>query len=385
MNAGSRQAMKRRSLLIGSGGLMVAAALGGCRSQPAGLRVDLLQESIPPAVLTELQQQIRPTPLQVRSVGSLDALYQALKTYHQAEPSDGGRANSSHRAEILSLGDGWLTSAIRESLIQPLTPQQVSGWDRLPELWRKLVLRNSQGLPDANGSIWGAPYRWGSLAIAYRKDELPQPPTDWGVLWQPELARRISLPDQARAVLGLALKHLGHSINTADVGAIADLPDALAALNNQARFYSSTAYLEPLILGDTALAVGWSMDMVPLLKKNPRIGAVVPRSGTILTSDLWVLPAAPQATSTDITTVGSLIDTWVQYYWRSEVATRLTLLGTGASPMLVSDRAALPSALQNNAFVLPDAAILERSEFLEPLTEATAETYRRLWTAMRKT
>ncbi|MBD1910313.1 MULTISPECIES: extracellular solute-binding protein [unclassified Leptolyngbya] len=377
------QVMKRRSLLIGSGGLMLAAALGGCQSQTTGLRVDLLQESIPTAVLTDLQQQIRPTALQVRSVRSLDALYQALRTYHQVEATEGDPPKPSQRADILSLADGWLTSAIRESLIQPLTLQQVSGWDRLPEPWRKLVLRNSQGLPDTKGSIWAAPYRWGSLAIAYRKDKLKQPPTDWSDLWQPELTGRISLPDQARAVLGLTLKYLGHSVNTTDLGAIADLPDALAALNKQARFYSSTTYLEPLILGDTSVAVGWSMDIVPLLKKNPRLGAVVPQSGTILTSDLWVLPAAPKTASSETTTVQSLIDTWVQYYWRPEVATRLTLLGSGASPVLLDGRTELPSSLKN-AFILPDATIVKRSEFLEPLSASTAETYRRLWTAMRE-
>jgi len=379
--------MKRRSLLIGSGGLMLAAALGGCRPPADGLRVDLLNDGIPPALLTDLQQQLRPVGLHVRSRRSMEVLYEGLRTYHQASTSEPPDPELIlQRANILSLGDAWLTSAIRESLIQPFNPEPFQGWDRLPSPWQQLVQRNPQGLPDDAGSIWGAPYQWGSLAIAYRKDALiDQPPADWSILWKPEVTRRISLPDRGRAVLGLTLKYLGHSANTTDLEAIADLPEALATLNQQALFYSSTAYLEPLILGDTWLAVGWTTDIIPVLKKNPRLGAIVPQSGTILTADLWVLPAITTTPAEETPPVEDLIETWIQYYWNVDVATRLTLLGNAASPILVSDRTVLPNSLQNNNLLLPDAAILERSEFLQPLAESTAETYRRLWTEMRQT
>jgi len=386
--------MKRRSLLVGSGGLMLAAALGGCRSQPAGLRVDLLQNAIPPALLTDAQEQLRPTGFQIKSLKSLEALYEALQLYHQDRTADAETVRRSWQANVVSLGDAWLAGAIRNQLIQPLSPQQLPGWEQVPTPWQQLVQRNKQGFLDDAGSYWGAPYQWGSLAIAYRKDELADnPPTDWDALWRPELARRISLLDRGRAVLGLVLKHLGYSVNSEEVGAIAALPEALASLHQQVRIYSSDAYLEPLILGDTWLAVGWSTDILPLLKRNPRLGAVVPRSGTILTAELWVLPARSAPTPEPAIPVEDLIREWIQFYWQPEVATRLTLLGHAASPIVVgglkgagNDTAIdLPPSLQNNPLILPELAILDESEFLQPLSKSTAETYRRLWREMRQT
>jgi len=392
--------MKRRSLLLGASGLVLGAALAGCRRVPKGstLQVDLLEGSVPPVLLDELQRQFKPDArYQIRQADSLAGLYARLQTYRPspaATAADGEAIapTSRFRANIVGLGDAWLASAIREGLIQPLAVETLPGWAQVPAPWQQLVRRNAEGFPDAAGQVWAAPYRWGTLAIAYRKDHFDdQPPTDWDDLWQPKLTRRISLPDQARVMLGLTLKSLGESANSDDLGSISALPAALAQLHQQVRFYSSTAYLEPLILDDTWLAVGWSTDILPLLKKNPRIGAVVPQSGTLLFADTWVRPVAPKSASattdavSDSATLEALIQRWLAFYWEAEVATRMSLLGTAASPLVaVGDRSTLPESLQANTPLLPSAEILERSEFLTPLSEATAQTYRRLWLEVRQ-
>lgn len=32
--------------------------------------------------------------------------------------------------------------------------------------------RDTEGVVDPNGLVWGVPYRWGSLVFAFRKDKL---------------------------------------------------------------------------------------------------------------------------------------------------------------------------------------------------------------------
>ena len=99
---------------------------------------------------------------------------------------------------------------------------------------------------------------------------------------------RISLPDSAREVIGLTLKKLGKSYNTQQLDRVPNLKKELASLHQQVKLYSSDAYLQPLILGDTWLAVGSSGDLLPLLQTQKDIALVVPVSGTALWTDLWV-------------------------------------------------------------------------------------------------
>jgi len=376
--------MKRRSLLVGSGALLLASALSGCQGANVPLLpVALLEDSVPPILLSELEEalteQIR---LRVVPIDTLSRMYDLLQRGGVPAVSLLRRLfqwQSPPPSQLATLGDGWLTSAIRENLIAPLEVEELAGWERLPEMWRSLVRRDDQGLMAEDGQVWGAPYRWGMLAIVYRKDHFPEePPRDWDVLWRDDLARRIALPNRARAVLGLTLKYLGHSANATDLDRRSDLPAALAALNQQVRLYSSDAYLQPLVLGDVSLAVGWTTDILPVLKRNPRLAAVIPASGTLLTADLWVKPRAEVSPVEE-----EVLQNWIEFFWRPVNAVRLSLLSPAASPVVITQREGLPDSLRSNPLLLPIPSILNESEFLLPLTPAIAETYSELWQQMR--
>lgn len=219
--------------------------------------------------------------------------------------------------------------------------------------------------------------------IAYRHQEfesLGWTPQDWQDLWRSELRRKISLPDSARAVVGLTLKKLGRSSNADDLNAIPQLETELKALQQQVRFYGSTDYLQPLLLGDTWVAVGWSTEILRMAKRDRRIRAVVPASGTILTADLWVRPA----TATSDTSRQALENQWIRFYWQPQIAQQLSLLNLSTSPVLLEgDRSTLPEALRQNQNLLPSQEILQKSEFLLPLPDRAVEQYRQLWIRVR--
>ncbi len=412
--------MKRRSLLLGTSALTLAQLLAGCDTSTDGLQVLFLKDSIPPQLLKDFRQQLaKKTTLSFAPRAQLADLFALLERWHQestALPSDAPagvslpRPSSSaaaDQADLVTLGDGWLTAAIRQGLVQPLDIEQLPGWAQLPAQWQALVRRDQAGNLDPQGQVWAAPYRWGTLTIAYHKekfDSLGWVPQDWADLWRPELKQRISLPDNARAVIGLTLKKLGRSVNSENLRAIATLQSELAALHQQVKFYSSEAYLQPLILEDTWLAVGWSTDLLPIVERNPAIAAVVPASGTILWSDLWVRPAnaaqgaasnggasnpvslsaasSPAASSSNQAI--ALAKEWIDFCWNPAIATKISVLTAAASPIVALNRAALPDSLKNNALLLPDPKILRQSEFLLPLPSATVAQYRQMWETVRQ-
>lgn len=391
--------IKRRSLLAGAGALVLGQLLAGCNSRGnAALRVRLLEGSVPVQLLRAFQRDLEQQPaLDFLPRSQLSDLYDLLQTWKQSEgepdrpgwreqiPFFNQNRQPENIADLITLGDYWLAPAIRQELIQPLQLEDLPEWEKLPARWQDLVRRDRQGQPNSQGELWAAPYRWGSAVIAYRVEEFEElgwTPTDWQDLWRPELKGHVSLLDSPRAVIGVASKKLGQSFNPTDLGEA--LQAELRALHQQVKFYSSDSYLQPLMLGDTWIALGWSTDVLPVVERDRRIAAIVPETGTILTADTWVRPAAARSvTSTDSEL--TLVEQWINFCWQRQNAISLSLLGSAASPVLTAlNRSELPDPIQQNNVLLPTAEILEQSEFLEPLSEEAIAQYRRLWTEVRR-
>ncbi len=361
--------MDRRVFLGKSLTLVTAGSclpfLSGCHAAPS-LRVHVLKGSLPVQLVPLLKAQLpENTQLQLFPVSQLASLFESLKAQKTIP-------------DVITLGDGWLPQAIAAHLIEPLDSTKLSFWSELPLSWQTLVQRDRQGKPDPKGEIWGIPYSWGTTAIAYRPDRLQSlgvKPTDWSDLWRPELKGRISLLDHPRAVIGLTLKRLGYSYNQSDLEQIPELLATLQKLHQQVLFYSSEQYLQPLIQGDTWMAVGWSTDILPALSRY-HLKAIIPRSGTALWANLWVQP-----------TQGSqnpAIAAWMNSFLNPEFAVKMAQWSDALSPLIPSkERHTLPPSLVKDQVKFLEAAVLEASEFLLPLSESTQRVYDQLWQSIR--
>ncbi len=389
---------------MGAVALALSQGTTGCGTKVT-LKIRSLKNAIPAQLAEKFRRSVNPSPvLQVMAQPQLSDLFTELQSWRR-KAGEQKQNQETPPADLVMLGDYWLEKAIAQQLIQPLNPAQFTQWSQLSPIWQKVVRRNEAGLPDAQGKIWGAPYRWGTTVIAYRADKfkaLGWVPTDWSDLWREELRDRISLLDNPREVIGLTLKKLGKSYNTANLDKVANLKAELRRLHQQVKLYSSDSYLQPLLLGDTWLAVGWSSDILPLMQNQPDIVAVVPVSGTAMWVDLWVKPwqaetskvkgekgkvqsAQPQSPSVNLSSDLSLAEQWIDFCWQPPIATQLSILSQVSSPVIVSMKSTdLPAALRENPLLLPEAAKIEKSEFLYPLSQEAIEQYRSLWQEMRK-
>ena len=207
-----------------------------------------------------------------------------------------------------------------------------------------------------------------------------------------KLKQRISVLDRSREVIGLTLKKLNASYNLADLSRASDLNLKLAKLHQQVKFYSADNYLQPLVMGDTWVAVGWSSDTIDLLEKNPNIGAIVPTSGTAMFADLWVQPAL----SSKLTSAERLAATndnktklnrqWLDYCLQPKTSEQISIFTNATAPLLTSLTAGeISPDLQNRALVLPPKNILDKSEFIYPLSSKSKAQYDKLWREIRNT
>ena len=387
--------LSRRNFLQVSTAIAFTQLLSGCSSAEAIFQIFYLEKSIPPQLIRDFynyldnEQKVNFQPeIQISQIfDSLIHLSTLDKTEKDKSLLDPLLNKSINYPNLTTLGDAWLASAIAQNLIQPLALKDIAAWQNLPASWQKLVQRDSRGYLSDNGKIYGAPYRWGSTVIAYNRDkiaELGLTIEDWQDLWQPKLRGRLSLLDSPREVIGLTLKKLGRSYNSEDLN-LPDLESELLALHQQVKLYSSDRYLEPLVLGDTWVAVAWSADVLPLLKRYPEIEFIIPQSGTSLWADLWVKPQIGASLSGDSEARLTIIEKWIDYCWQPQAAKQISLFTDGISAVLsVLEPDEIPEDLMDNVFL--NSAVLNSpsSEFLLPLPPATERQYRDLWLKMRQ-
>ncbi|MBD2362227.1 extracellular solute-binding protein [Anabaena minutissima FACHB-250] len=383
------ESINRRSFLLSMGGLAVSQLLIGCgNNKQAQLNVQLLKDSIPAQVVDKfrknLQQQVQ---LKFAPVPQIQDAFKQLQTWQQKPKSneDAGwsrfipfrQSQTPTLANLLTLGDYWLQTAIEQQLIQPLEPKQLKNWPGLDSRWQELVTRNDQGFPDPQGKVWAAPYRWGSTVMVYNREKfqaLGWTPQDWSDLWRDELRSHFSLLNQPREVIGLVLKKLGKSYNTTNLDSVPQLAAELKALNQQVKFYSSNTYLEPLIMGDTWLAVGWSSDIVPILSRYPKLSMVIPYSGTAIWSDLWV---SPKGVGKD-----NLSSQWIDFCWQTKIAKQIALQTKSNSPM-AKDITASDIQPSFASLLLNSREVFDKSEFLLPVSPETNKQYENLFTQIK--
>ncbi|MEM9567642.1 MAG: extracellular solute-binding protein [Cyanobacteria bacterium P01_E01_bin.34] len=383
---GHASAFSRRQLLQGLAVSGAALALGGCGSVEAK-RLDIitLRSTFPGSIRRDFGA-VSPLPTSFFPVDNRSQLFQILTPL---EPSSGGLSGwlgSLQRAvfpppQILSLsllGSGWFDAAIAQNLLIPLADSEfpASVKDRLPPVWQQATLRQEK--------LWGLPWNWGVTAIAYDRTQVSAPIEDWEDLWRSELAKKVALPDSPREVVGLTLKSLGQSYNSsladvdAQLGASA-LVERLVSLNAQALTYSSEDYLPALLLGDAAAVVGWSSDLYQLARVDRRFEVVIPKSGTALWWDVWVLPRQLNVES-DMSELQELAQAWFEFLLSGDIPRRSVVTSRQPIPIDVPlDQ--LPDGLQTRLAFQP--GVLEKGELLQPLGDHESRRYLELWRQMR--
>lgn len=356
--------MNRRSFLWTISSLTLASMLSGCENQ-YDLQIALLQGSLPIQLITALQKQAQQLGIiNFKPENSIEDIYKLLL---KEQPE---KDKNNIDFDLMTLGHYWLKDAISKNSIAPLELDKLSNWDSIPPRFQQLVNRDSQGKLTDNGKLWGAPYRWGYTMIAYRQDkfeELGWQPQDWQDLWRSQLQGRISLLNQPREIIGLILKKLGHSYNTEDINSLPEVAKELKTLHPQVKFYDSTNYLQPLIMGDTWLAVGWSTDIIPVLETHSNIKGIIARSGTALWADVWVKPKQDKNEAEKIQKILELIN----FCWDTASAKQINLFTNGISPLELSPKT-------NPKIPRMSEEIFGKSDFIEPLSPQDLEQYHEL-------
>lgn len=268
---------------------------------------------------------------------------------------------------IIYPSDYSVTKMMQANLLTRLDHSRIAGLDNTLALFQ-----DSSYDP---GNHYSVPISWGTTGFIYDREKLSNPPDDWDYLWrnQGTLARRMTLLNDTREVMGGVLRSLGYSYNSKNPKHIQQAYEKLLTLKPAIASFTTDAWKDQLLAGDLLLAMGYSSDAVLVMQQNPNLQYAVPKSGTSLWSDTMVIPStAPNP---------SAAYAWINYMLQPGVASQVTQRLFFATPNQAAfDQ--LPDPLRNNPALFPSEQLLDRCERIAPLDHKVTELYERYWTRL---
>ncbi|MFY0309944.1 extracellular solute-binding protein [Leisingera sp. D0M16] len=220
-----------------------------------------------------------------------------LDTYGEADEAE---------ARLLARGTGYDVAVVASETVARLAEagaiQQISlsGIPNGAAIDQQLMQLYLDSMPQAEG--YALPYLWGTTGIAYDRsavlERLPDAPLDsWALVFDPANASKladcgITVVDSVEEVVAAALAYLGLDPQSRSEQDLEAAFGVLAAIAPYVRSFDVDQY-DALLGGEVCLAVTWSTDgLAPLLEQGTeRYHYVMPREGTNLWADLFVIPS----------------------------------------------------------------------------------------------
>jgi spermidine/putrescine transport system substrate-binding protein len=204
---------------------------------------------------------------------------------------------------------------------------------------------------------YSMPYMWWTTGFAYDAERIPEAPTSWEALWNPEWNQHIMMLDDQRETFAVALIRLGYDVNTVDD---TELDAALSLLKEQrphVRLYAGDP-IGALKSGDIWIGHEWSGDVWQVQEVRPSVQFVLPEEGGVRGSDAAVILQGARHPVAANLFINHLLD--------PEVSARNTA-ATGYMGPNEAAKAFIDPAILEDPTINPDKALIDRlQELLDP-------------------
>ena len=139
------------------------------------------------------------------------------------------------------------------------------------------------------GNKYSLPYFWGTIGILYDTTKVSEPVDSWDVLFNGDYAGEVIMQDSMRDSFMITLKYLGYSLNTTDEDEIREAADTLLAQKPDVEAYLVDEARDEVVAGNATMAVVYSGEAYLGHEYNPDLAYVVPKEGTNVWIDSWIV------------------------------------------------------------------------------------------------
>lgn len=387
-----RGLLSRRTLMVGSAGLGVAA-LAACGSEGKGTGSSGTGTAAPTAksapdmsdtdkvVNWSNWQQYIDVSDDEKSRPTLDAFTKAtgIKVNYTEDYNDNDEFYAKVRPllaggqdtgrDVWCSTDWMVARLIRQGYVQPLDKANIPNAKNLEAAF--------QDVSFDPGRKYSLPWQAGFACIGYNTKATggKKIETMTQLLTDPSIKGKVTLLSEMRDTVGLVLLEQGKdpsNFTEADFKAAIDMIQK-AKDAGQIQKFTGNEYTDGLSAGDIAACVAWSGDVASLGLDAPELGLTLPEAGYTLWSDNFVIPAMAKHKKN--------AEKLINYYYDPKVMGEVEAWVNYISPVTGTKEAvvALDPSLGENQLIFPSAETLAKAKKFRDLTAAEESEFTRMF------
>ena len=308
-------------------------------------------EYIDPEVLTMFEEET-----------GIDIVYEEFETNEILYPKISSGAIA---YDVICPSDYMIQRMIENDLLSEIN------FDNIPNLkniGKQYLERSRQFDPENKYSV---PYCWGTVGILYNKMMVDEPVDSWSILWDPKYKDNILMQDSVRDAFGVTLKYLGYSLNSIDLDELTEAKNLLIEQKPLVQAYVIDQVRDKMIGNEAALGVIYSGEAIYTQKENPNLEYVIPKEGSNIWIDSWVIPKNAEHKEN--------AEKFINFLCRPDIAKMNFDYITYSTPNTGARELIEDPAIRNSNIAFPEPEDLVNCETFRFLGDKYDAIYNQLW------
>ncbi len=248
-------------------------------------------------------------------------------------------------------------------------------FDNIPNLKNigKQYLEQSRQFDPENK--YSVPYCWGTVGILYNKMMVDEPVDSWSILWDPKYKDNILMQDSVRDAFGVTLKYLGYSLNSTDLDELTEAKNLLIEQKPLVQAYVIDQVRDKMIGNEAALGVIYSGEAIYTQKENPNLEYVIPKEGSNIWIDSWVIPKNAEHKEN--------AEKFINFLCRPDIALMNFEYITYSTPNEAARELIEDESIRNSEIAFPDLSKYDNLETFQYLGTEADQVYGDLWNKVK--
>lgn len=222
---------------------------------------------------------------------------------------------------------------------------------------------------------YSVPYCWGTVGILYNKTMVDEPVNSWSILWDPKYKDNILMQDSVRDAFGATLKYLGYSLNSTDLDELTEAKNLLIEQKPLVQAYVIDQVRDKMIGNEAALGVIYSGEAIYTQKENPNLEYVIPKEGSNIWIDSWVIPKNAEHKEN--------AEKFINFLCRPDIALMNFEYITYSTPNEATRELIEDESIRNSEIAFPDLSKYDNLETFQYLGTEADQVYGDLWNKVK--
>ena len=312
-------------------------------------------EYIDPEVLTIFEKET-----------GIDVIYEEFETNEILYPKISSGAIA---YDVICPSDYMIQRMIENDLLSEINFDNIPNIKNIGEQYME---QSKQFDPENKYSV---PYCWGTVGILYNKTMVDEPVDSWSILWNPKYKDSILMQDSVRDAFGATLKYLGYSLNSTDLDELTEAKNLLIEQKPLVQAYVIDQVRDKMIGNEAALGVIYSGEAIYTQKENPNLEYVIPKEGSNIWIDSWVIPKNAEHKEN--------AEKFINFLCRPDIALMNFEYITYSTPNEAARELIEDESIRNSEIAFPDLSQYDNLETFQYLGTEADQVYGDLWNKVK--